>query len=562
MFPYLKPFLKEAVLAALCSIPLAALKAYQAYFVKDVFDHGFSPTATQDDAIRLAMILAGLGILNYPLRYLHYFGLRMVVDKSTCLIRSDIYKKLQQLPNSYFAKEKQGNLLSVLMSDTLVFSEAFRNSLDIIREPITAILLLGVACYHDWQLTLIILFIAPFFVVIIQTCSKIIEKNTGKAQAETAEMTHTASEGLVGQKIIKAFNLQDYSLSRFNISQQNFLTFRRKSNSAEEHSHPLLETIGAFAFAGVIVFAHHRISTGQLTTGGFVSYIAALAMFMDPVRKFSKANAKLSYAKAAGDRIFRVLDLDSEADTGKREFKEFKNKIEFKDVTFSYGEGNVIENFSMVVNKGERVALVGLSGSGKSTIVNLLLRLYPIEKGEILIDGYDIKDYSLNSIREAFALVSQDLFLFNDTLNENIKAGAEYSDKQLDHALEVAHVKEFLPNLSDGLETVIGDRGMRLSGGQAQRVTLARAFLRDSEIYLFDEATSALDNESEKQVQVAMEEVGKNKTVLAIAHRLTTIQNYDRIIVMKSGKKIEEGSHSELLSSQSEYKKLYELSIG
>lgn len=561
MFPYIRPFWKQAVFAALLAIPLSAIKAYEAYLVKDIFDKGFSPNSTFEDARNLALILIGLGILNYPLRYYHYFGLRQVVDKSTRAIRSKIYQKFQVLPAKYYSQQKQGTLISTIMSDTSVFSEAFKNSLEVIREPLTAISLLGVAFYHDWQLTLIIFATAPLFIITLHFSGKRIRKYTSKAQQANAEMTHIVGEALGGQKIVKAFGLQDYIIHRFEKFQELLLSHRSKSNSAEEISHPLIELIGSFAFAGVIVFAHHRITSGELTTGGFISFVAALAMFMDPVRRFSKANAKLNQAQAAAQRIFALLDVKEEPSVNLKELKEFKATIEFKNITFSYGEGVVLKNFNLLIKKGEKIGLVGLSGSGKSTLVSLLLRLYDVTDGAILIDGVNINEYTLPSVRKVFGLVSQDIFLFNDTVKENLTTGDKHTDEEIRHALEISYAWEFVKDLPQGLETTIGDRGLRLSGGQSQRLTIARAFLKNRDVLLFDEATSALDNESEKIVQAALERVAGHKTVIAVAHRLSTLKDFNRIVVMKDGYKIEEGSHSELMQNAGEYKKLYELSL-
>ena len=561
MYPYLRPYMKVAVWAALCSLPLAAIKAYQAYFVKNVIDGIFNPTATTAYALQLAAILVGLAIINYPIRYFHFFALRMVVDRATCDIRQDIYKKFQHLSAGYFAKAKQGNLLSVMINDTTIFAEAFNHAVSVIREPLTAILLIGVALYHDWKLALIIFAVIPFFIVIFNVTGKRIRRYVSKAQADNAEMTHHGAEGLTGQKIIKSFNLQDYMVRRFNMAQNNYLAHKRKSNSAEEHSHPSVELIAAIAFAVVIVAAYFRAQDNALTVGEFISFIGALAMFMDPVRRYSKANTKLNQARGAGERIFKLLGEPEERDTGTVDLLNFTDSIEFKDVTFSYGKGDVLKNFNLIIKKGEKVGLVGLSGSGKSTLISLLLRLYDIEKGEILIDGRNIKEYTLESLRQEIALVSQDIFLFNDTIRENLTAGVVYSDDQIAEALRVSYAQEFVDHLSEGMETQIGDRGLRLSGGQSQRLTIARAFLRDCPILLFDEATSALDNESEKTVQAALDQVASHKTVIAVAHRLSTIQNYDRIVVMKEGKKVEEGSHAQLMEMNGEYKKLYELSV-
>lgn len=561
MFPYLRPFWKQSLVAVLLAIPLAALKAYEAYLVKDVFDKGFAPGSPPEEAWKLAAILAALGFINYPLRFFHYFGLRMVVDRCTCTIRDQLFRKFQKLPSSYFATHKQGNLVSVMMNDTNIFSDAFKNALEVIREPLTAIALLSVAFYHDWQLTLIIFAASPIFILIFDRLGRRIRKYVGLAQQDTADMTHAVSESLAGQRIAKAFGLGEYLTGRFTKLQDRFLINRRYSNSAEEHSHPAVELVGSLAFAGVIVFAHHRINSGALTTGGFLSFVAALAMFMDPVRKFSKANAKLNQARAASHRIMGLLAVPEEPVTGTHSQSTLNQGIEFRNVSFSYGDNNVVRDFSLTIKKGQKVGLVGLSGSGKSTLISLLLRLYPIESGQILVDGVDIKAWDLDSLRNLFALVSQEIFLFNDTVRENLTTGYGDSEDKIQNALKVSYAQEFINQLPEGLDTPIGDRGTRLSGGQGQRITIARAFLRNRDILLFDEATSALDNESEKIVQAALEQVAGHKTVIAVAHRLSTLKNYDRIVVMKEGRKIEEGTHDALMSSGGEYCKLYELSL-
>lgn len=560
MLPYLKPHWKGAVFCTLLALPLSAIKAYEAYLVKDIFDKGFSPDSTFEEARNLALILVGLGILNYPLRFFHYFGLRQLVDQISRSIQSILFGKFQRLPASFYAEQKQGNLVSTAMNDTSMFAESFKSALEVIREPFTAISLLGVAFYHDWQLTLVIFAVAPLFLVTFHYTGTRTRRYTASAQQDRAEMTHSVGEAIVGQKIIKAFGLQKYVNERFEKLQDLLIKHRTKSNSAEEHSHPSVELIGSIAFAGVIIFAHHRITTGALTTGGFISFVAALAMFMDPIRRFSKANTKLNQARAAADRIFKLMDIPEEKEDGKKTLESFNNQIEFRNVTFSYGEGNVLQNFNLTINKGQKIGLVGLSGSGKSTLVSLLLRLYPVENGMIFIDGVDINDYTLESVRSVFSLVSQDIFLFNDTIRENLTTGEKYSDEEISRALEISYAKDFVNELPSGILTPIGDRGLRLSGGQSQRITIARAFLKNREILLFDEATSALDNESEKIVQKALESVAGHKTVIAVAHRLSTLKDYDKIVVMREGVVVEEGNHMALMNQNGEYRKLYELS--
>lgn len=560
MFPYLKPYLKSGILALVLYIPLAAIKGAHAYLIKPIIDKGFSPDATREDALILAGIFVGLAVVNYPIRFFHYYTIRMIVDRSTCSIRSVLYRKLQNVNSFAFGDQKSGNLISIAGNDTQIFSEAFNQAFNLIREPLSALVLLGIAFYHDWQLATVIFIITPMFYVILKITGNKLRKYVYEAQLSAGEMTHSIAEGITGNKIIKAFNLQKYMISRFHMAQDRYLDFRKKTNAVEEHSHPLIEVVGAIAFAVIIVFAHHRISRGHLTMGSFISFLAVLAMFMEPVRKYSKANAKLNQARAALKRMLSLLDLEEENNVGRKKTEKLQDKIVIANLNFSYGDHKVLKNINLTINRGEKIGLVGLSGSGKSTMVSLLLRLYDSYDGQIKLDDNEIREFELNNYRDLFALVSQDVFLFNDTIRENLTAGNDYSDEEIKKALEISYADEYINKLESGLETEIGDRGVKLSGGQAQRLTIARAFLRNSDIILFDEATSALDNESEKVVQKAMEEMAKNKTVIAVAHRLSTIQDYDRIIVMKDGEIVEEGSHEALMNLSGEYSKLYQLS--
>ncbi len=560
LYPYIKPYKGRALAALFLSLILAAIGALQVSLVKPLFDKGLSPSATREDALILAAQLLGLGLLNFPCRFFHFYWLRYITDRATCSVREEIFEKIQHLPTSFFAKSKQGELISHILNDTLVFSQGFRASIDLVREPLKAAAYLGMAFYADWQLTIVIFIIAPFLVMIFGISGKKVKNNQGNVQSSQGDFTHNIAEGIGAHKIMKAFNLQKFVFGRFSRSQEKFFGAQMKTTFVEEMAHPFVEVIGAMAFAGVIVFAHHRIQIGATTIGQFVSFIAALALFMDPIRKFSQANVKLSQARAASDRIHELLSLPVEIDRGVINDHKFEKSIEVKDLTFSYGEGDVVKDFSFNIQKGEKVALVGLSGSGKSTLINLLLGLYPVPKESIFIDGEEIQNYTLNNLRSFFGLVSQDIFLFNDTLRENLCLGKNFTNEQIKEALQVAYCDEFINKLPEGLDTIIGDRGTRLSGGQQQRITIARAYLQESPILLFDEATSALDNESEKVVQKALDNLAGQKTVVAVAHRLTTIQDFDRIYVLHDGKVVEQGKHAELMAKAGEYAKLYELS--
>ena len=558
--PYLRPYWRRVCGALLFSLALALLKGAQAYLVKPIFDQGLGQSAPFQEALTLTLLLLALSLLNFPLRFYHFYWIRWVVDQATCQIRSHIYGKLQKMPMSFYSASKQGKLLSCLLSDTLVFSTGFRGMIDLVREPVTALVLFCLALYRDWQLTLVVIFVSPFFLLIFGKSGRLVRKNQGLVQGEFSEMTHLLNEGLSGQKMAKSYNLQKYVLDRFARAQNRYFQAQMKTSIVEELAHPLVELVGACAFCGVILFAHQRISSGTMTTGDFVSFITALALLMDPIRKYSQANVRLNQARAASERIFQLLDGPEEENTGTTNITTFQDKIVIRDLSFSYGDSNVISHFNLEIPKGVKLALVGLSGSGKSTLINLLLGLYPIKHGSITIDGTPVGQITLNSLRNLFALVSQDIFLFHDTVKENLTLGRDISEEQIAQALDISYSSNFVSDLPHKTSTILGDRGTRLSGGQQQRITIARAFLKQAPILLLDEATSALDNESEQLVQAALEKLGGNSTVIAIAHRLSTIQNYDCIVVMKEGTVVERGTHGELLALGGEYYKLYQLS--
>jgi subfamily B ATP-binding cassette protein MsbA len=561
LWPFLKPYKKKAVGAFLLSFVLAALLGAQLKLVKPIFDKGLSGNANVEEILSLAGMLLLLGILNFPARFYHFYWMRYIGERMNSDLRTALFSKFQKLPTSFYNKNKQGRMISTVLNDAEIFAQSFRSVIDIIREPVKAIVYLGLAISSDWQLTLVIILVGPLFVIIFQVSGKRVKANQSEVQEWRAEFTHNLSEGLSAHKVTKAFNLQNFVISRYNKTQEYYFNYTMRSAKVEELAHPFVELVGAVAFSLVIIFAYFRIKSGSITVGDFIQFVAALALLMDPIRKYSQANVKLGQGIAAYERINQIMSLDEEMDRGVKDVKTFHNEISVSKVSFGYGEGLVIKDLSLKVKKGQKVALVGLSGSGKSTLINLLLGLYPIEEGSITIDGDKLSDLKLLSLRRLFGLVSQDIFLFHDTIRANLTIGGNFTEEQIQKALDVSYASEFVSKLPQGLETIIGDRGAKLSGGQQQRLTIARAFLQNTEILLFDEATSALDNESEKVVQRALESIAGNKTVIAVAHRLSTIQEYDRIFVMKDGRLVEEGTHAELMSNNSEYKKLYELSL-
>jgi ATP-binding cassette, subfamily B, bacterial MsbA len=561
LYPYMVPYLGQIGVVLLFSFVIAGLGAFQVSLVKPIFDSGLSPDSPREEVIRLALILVLLGICHFPARFFHFYLIRSVVERIICEVRLKTFQKIQRLPTSTISSNRQGEYISNLLSDTLMFSNGLRASIDLIREPLKGVAYLSMAIWADWKLTLVILVIAPFLALIFYVTGKKTHRYQLTVQEEIANLTQSMSEGVAAHKLTKAFNLQKFVSNRFKTIQLLFLRAQLRTTKVEELASPLVEFVGTLAFAGVIVFAHYRIQSGETTVGEFVSFVAALALFMDPIRKFSQANVRLGQSRAAGDRLKRLFSLDEERSGGTQNIKTFEKEIVIRNLNFSYdGKTEVIKNGNFSIKKGENIAFVGLSGSGKSTLINILLGLYPVQDGEVLIDEKRISDIPLPELRSLFGLVSQDIFLFNDTIRENLVLGEDFSEEEIQKAIEVAYADEFIKKLPQGLETIVGDRGTRLSGGQQQRITIARAFLHQPDILLFDEATSALDNESEKVVQLALEKIGTQKTVIAVAHRLSTIQHYDRIYVLHEGNLVEEGTHETLMSLGGEYAKLYSLS--
>jgi ATP-binding cassette, subfamily B, bacterial MsbA len=560
LFPYLAPHRRLILVTIFFSFLLAGLGALQVSLVKPIFDQGLSADSSRFEIIKLAGMLLFLGLLHFPCRFYHFYWIRLVVERINCHVREQLFAKIQGLPTATLSKNKQGEYLSYVLNDSLIFSNGARALIDLVREPLKAIAYLGMAIWADWQLTLVILVITPFLIAIFSVSGKKVRSYQGNVQQEHASLTHTISEGIGAHKLTKAFNLQNFVMNRFRFSQNKFLKAQMKTTYVEEMAHPLVELVGAMAFSGVIIFAHHRIQSGATTVGEFISFVAALALFMDPLRKFSQANVKLGQSRAASERIQKVLSEMDEPDSGQRNLTQFTSSIEINNLSFTYGEGEILKSINATIKRGQKVAFVGLSGSGKSTLIHLLLGLYPVKSGSILIDDTSLEELKLHQLRSLFGLVSQDIFLFNDTIRENLCLGVDFDEAQIKQALNVAYAEEFISKLPLGIETVVGDRGTRLSGGQQQRITIARAFLHNPEILLFDEATSALDNESEKVVLQALEKIGSQKTVIAVAHRLSTIQHYDVIFVLKDGVLVESGDHSQLISLDGEYAKLYQLS--
>jgi len=565
LLPYLRPHKGQLTLAILFSIFLAGIKGLQAYLIRPIFDKGFHPDSSMSEAYFYAGLLVALTVANFPIRLFHFYWLRGSVDKVLCQIRARLYAKIQSFPLSHFSTTKSADYVSLLLNDAQVFSLGLRAFVDYLREPLVAIVMFGLALYHDWPLTLLVFSVFPLFIAVYVVMGKKIRKQQESVQENITEVTHLMTEGIAPQVTIKSFQLQKYVQERFQKQQEKFLKSQLKSIWLEELSSPLVEIIGSCAFALVIIVAFYRIKSGYLSVGGFVSFVTAVALFMEPIKKFSEANVKLEQAGACGGRIQRLFDQESEKNPGNYAPNTFEKAIEIKNLSFIYPlkenteNKNILEGVNLVIPKGKKIALVGPSGSGKSTLLYLLMGLYPVPSDSIFVDGVCLNQFSYENLRKFFSYVGQEIFLFHDSIEENIVLGEKFETQKYQQCLEKSNAWEFIKDFSLKNAHQVGERGASLSGGQKQRLAIARSLFRDSPIFLFDEATSALDNNSEKIIQEAMDSIDETKTVVAVAHRLSTISHFDYIYVFDQGKILEEGSHEDLLARGGLYKRLYEL---
>ncbi|RLA91812.1 MAG: ABC transporter permease, partial [Deltaproteobacteria bacterium] len=416
--------------------------------------------------------------------------------------------------------------------------------------------------YQKWDWALITFMIFPISIIPIVKFGKKIRKFSKKSQIKMGSITTLLHETISGNRIVKAFNMEDYESKRFSEENHRLFKIIMKRQTIRALSSPVMETLGGLGAALIILVGGMAVIKGKVTPGTFFSFVTALFMMYQPLKSISKMNNIIQEGMAAGKRVFEILDLkpgihDKE---GAIHLSGIKEGIEFKNVSFKYEDEWVLKDISFKVRKGETVALVGMSGGGKTTIANLIPRFYDIQHGTILIDGVDIRDYTIRSLRDNIAIVTQQTILFNDTVRNNIAYGNhEKNDEEVIKAAIAANAHDFILKLPKGYNTIIGEAGIKLSGGERQRISIARALLKDAPILILDEATSSLDTESEKEVQIALNNLMKNRTSIVIAHRLSTIRNADKIIVIENGKIVEKGTHEELLALKGYYKKLYDL---
>jgi subfamily B ATP-binding cassette protein MsbA len=489
------------------------------------------------------------------------YGLAYVSNFLVHVLRTDILKKYLHLPSDFFNRSMSGHLVSVVTFNVQQVTEAGTKAIKTLLQQGSLVLgLLGYLFYINWKLTLFFIAVMPFIAFLVSIVSKRFRLISQRIQSAMGDVTQVTQEVVNGHQEVRMFGAEAVEQARMALASHNNRRQNMKMAFTEGLSNPLVMLIVSIAFAAITAFMLSPSILSSMTAGSFITFLVASGMLVKPIRQLTEINSAIQRGIAAAQSIFEVLDADAEIDSGAIELKSANGNFEFCDLNFNYKKSTkqVLSDINFSVSAGETIALVGSSGSGKSTLVNLIPRFYNLHQGTILLDGTDIKDYTLTSLREQIAIVSQKVTLFNGSIYSNIAYGslANKSVEQVESAAQMANADEFIKNLPEGYDTLIGDDGVMLSGGQRQRIAIARAILKDAPILILDEATSALDTDSERFIQAALDGLIKDRTTFVIAHRLSTIEKADRILVMESGRIVEQGSHEELLSLSGRYAQL------
>ncbi|ARN66460.1 TPA: lipid A ABC transporter ATP-binding protein/permease MsbA [Vibrio vulnificus] len=566
LWTFIRLYKSGLAVAVVALIINAVSDTYMISLLKPLLDEGFG-SAESDFLRTLPLIIFAMMFIRGISSFVSAYCLSWVSGNVVMQVRRMVFNHYMQMPVSYFDKEKSGSLLSRITYDSEQVSAATSQALvSIVREGASIIGLLVLMFYNSWQLSLVLILVAPVVAMGIGIVSKRFRKISKSMQTVMGVVTSSAEQMLKGHKVVLSYGGQDIERERFDKVSNQMRQQTMKLVTAQAAANPIIQMIASVAIVVVLYLASIDSIKDQLTPGTFTVVFSAMFGLMRPLKALTSVTSQFQRGMAAAQTLFALVDLEPEKNTGTHSVERAQGDVSVKDISFTYlgTERPALSHVSFDIPRGKTVALVGRSGSGKSTIANLFTRFYDVDSGEIQLDGVDVRDYELKNLRTQFALVSQNVHLFNDTIANNIAyaAGDKYSREDIERAAELAHAMEFISKMENGLDTMVGENGASLSGGQRQRVAIARALLRDAPVLILDEATSALDTESERAIQSALDELQKNKTVLVIAHRLSTIEKADQILVIDDGAVVERGSHSELIEKDGAYAQLHRIQFG